>query len=91
MLPIAGISYEITRLSGRFEKNVLLKLATRPGIWLQHVTTRDPNDDQLEIALLSLKKCLWRESQVRASREVPEQRLDFFADFREAAAAIPTE
>lgn len=89
LLPIAGISYEITRLSARFEKNVLLQIATRPGVWLQHITTRDPSDDQLEIALLSLKKCLWREKAISKTADGPEGRVDFFGSFAEAAAAIP--
>ena len=55
LLPvIAGVSYEIIRLAGR-SKNPLIHLAIMPGLWLQYMTTREPDDDMVEVAIASLK------------------------------------
>ncbi len=54
---IAGISYEIIRFSAK-RKNQFLKWLTLPGLWLQRVTTREPGDDQLEIAIRALNEAL---------------------------------
>jgi len=52
---IAGIGYELIKLSHRFSKNVLVKALIAPGLWLQHLTTREPSDKQLEVGIASLK------------------------------------
>ncbi|MBL7100728.1 MAG: DUF1385 domain-containing protein [Nanoarchaeota archaeon] len=59
LLPvIAGISYEILKLSARYEKNFFFRLFVKPGVWIQRITTREPDDKQLEVALVALKKVL---------------------------------
>ena len=55
---IAGISYEILKLGGKYPKNPLLKLLIIPGLWAQSLTTRQPDDKQVEVAIASLKKVL---------------------------------
>ena len=60
---IAGISYEIIRLSARREGSLLFKLITLPGLWLQNVTTKEPDDEQLEVAIFALKESLKLEPQ----------------------------
>lgn len=55
---IAGISYEIIRLSAKKEGGLIFKLITRPGVWLQNVTTKEPDDNQLEVAIVALKESL---------------------------------
>ena len=55
---VAGISYEIIRLSAKRETGLFFKTITRPGIWLQNVTTKDPDDSQLEVAITALKESL---------------------------------
>jgi len=55
---VAGLSYEIIRLSARKESGVFFKMITRPGVWLQNVTTKEPDDLQLEVALEALKESL---------------------------------
>lgn len=58
LLPlVAGISYEIIRLSGR-SNAAWLKPFILPGIWLQSLTTREPDDDQLEVAVRALKETM---------------------------------
>jgi uncharacterized protein YqhQ len=55
---IAGLSYEIIRLSAKKEGGLVFKLITRPGVWLQNVTTKEPDDNQLEVAIVALKESL---------------------------------
>ncbi len=55
LLPfVAGISYEIIRFAGK-SKSKIVCLISRPGMYLQKITTREPDDSQLEVALTSLK------------------------------------
>ncbi len=59
LLPvIAGFSYEILKISAKYEKNFFFRLFDKPGIWIQRITTKEPNDKQLEVALVALKKVL---------------------------------
>ncbi len=60
-LPIAGLAYELQRWSARDSCPAFIKGLTRPGIWLQRITTKTPSMDQLEVALLSLDRALARE------------------------------
>jgi uncharacterized protein YqhQ len=55
---VAGLSYEIIRLSARKESGAFFKMITRPGVWLQNVTTKEPDDSQLEVAIEALKESL---------------------------------
>lgn len=55
LLPVvAGLSYEIIKLAGR-SKNGCVRLLTKPGLWLQRLTTREPDDSQMEVAIESIK------------------------------------
>jgi uncharacterized protein YqhQ len=55
---VAGLSYEIIRLSAKREGSLVFKLMTMPGLWLQNITTKEPDDKQLEVALYALKESL---------------------------------
>jgi uncharacterized protein YqhQ len=55
---VAGISYEIIRLSAKREGSLVFKMLTLPGIWLQNITTKEPDDQQLEVAIFALKESL---------------------------------
>lgn len=55
---IAGVSYEIIRASARSRTQTFLAIITRPGLWLQNVTTKEPDDSQLEVAIVALKESL---------------------------------
>lgn len=55
---IAGISYEIIKAAGQRETSPIFRLMTLPGIWLQNVTTREPSNDQLEVAIHALRESL---------------------------------
>jgi len=60
---VAGLSYEIIRLSAKKEAGWVFKLITRPGVWLQNITTQEPDDLQLEVAIEALKESLKLEPQ----------------------------
>lgn len=56
LLPaVAGISYELLRLSARKTKNPAFKAMIVPGLWLQRITTREPSEAQIEVALASFR------------------------------------
>jgi len=55
---IAGLAYEIIRFSARHLANPVCRLMTRPGMWLQKITTKEPDDSQLENAIVALKEAL---------------------------------
>lgn len=55
LLPvIAGISYELIRWAGRSE-NPLVCILSKPGLWLQHLTTKEPDDSMIEVAIASVE------------------------------------
>ena len=55
LLPvIAGISYEIIRLAGRSD-NVLVRIISAPGMWMQKLTTKEPEEDMIEVAIASVE------------------------------------
>ena len=51
---IAGVSYEFLRLAGRSD-NGLVNLLSKPGLWLQHLTTREPDAEIAEVAIASVE------------------------------------
>ena len=51
---VAGLSYEVIKIAGR-SKNKCVKIMTKPGLWLQKLTTREPDDSQIEVAIASMK------------------------------------
>ncbi len=54
LLPIvAGLSYEIIKFAGRHD-NLLTRIISAPGMWFQHITTNEPDDSQIEVAIKSL-------------------------------------
>lgn len=61
---VAGLSYEIIRYAAKKESSAVFKLMTLPGLWLQNITTQNPDDDQLEVALEALKESLKLEPSV---------------------------
>jgi uncharacterized protein YqhQ len=53
---IAGLSYEVINFGGRHKNNSLVRAILAPGLWLQGLTTREPDDSQLEVALAALNE-----------------------------------
>lgn len=57
MLPlICGLGYEVLKICGRYD-NIITKIISAPGMWLQRITTKEPEDDMIEIAIAALKAC----------------------------------
>jgi len=51
----AGVSFEILKLSDKYSDKGFVKLLIEPGLWLQHITTNEPDEEQLEVAVESVK------------------------------------
>lgn len=58
LLPlIMGIGYELLKLAGRHD-NLFTRIISAPGVWLQHITTREPDDEMIECAIEALKRVI---------------------------------
>lgn len=58
-LPIvAGTSFELLKLSGKTRNNPVTRILIAPGLWLQRITTNEPSDEQVEVALTALKSSI---------------------------------
>lgn len=55
---VAGLSYEVIRYAAKKESGAIFKLMTMPGIWLQNITTQEPDGEQLEVAIEALNESL---------------------------------
>lgn len=62
---IAGISYEIIKVAGRHEDNWLVRVVMAPGLALQWLTTRQPDEEQVEVAIAALERIITLEPQDR--------------------------
>jgi len=59
MLPlIAGIAYEVNKYVGRNDETLFAKIAAKPGFWFQKLTTKEPDDSMLEVAIAALKEVI---------------------------------
>jgi len=58
VIPVASISYEVLRLGAGHEGNPLMRLAVAPGLLLQAITTRRPDEPMIEVAIASLEEAL---------------------------------
>lgn len=65
---IGGISYEFIRLSEKASQHPISRLFVLPGLWLQNITTKEPDDNQLEVALVALRCALDLDPQVGTSK-----------------------
>jgi uncharacterized protein YqhQ len=63
---IAGISYELIRLAGKFSKYKMVNILFYPGLLLQKITTKEPDNDQIEVAISSFKKVIEAEKALKA-------------------------
>jgi len=67
LLPlVAGLGYEILKLSSRNLQRPLIRALIAPGLWLQRLTTREPGDDQVEVAISALQAVLAQEEAARS-------------------------
>lgn len=59
---ICGVGYELIKICGRYE-NTFTKIISAPGMWLQRITTVEPEDDMIEIAIAAVKEVLPEENE----------------------------
>lgn len=72
---IAGVSYELIRYAGAHTDNPLVRIAITPGLLLQKLTTRQPDDSQIEVAIASLKAVVPPEDLAQEPETCPEEKL----------------
>lgn len=72
---IAGVSYELIRYAGAHTDNPLVRIAITPGLLLQKLTTRQPDDSQIEVAIASLKAVVPPEDLAQEPEACPEEKL----------------
>jgi len=59
LLPVvAGISYEAIRFTGKYSHLKIVRVLSWPGLMLQKITTREPSDDQIEVAIAAMNKVI---------------------------------
>jgi uncharacterized protein YqhQ len=87
---IAGISYELLKLAGTKE-SILLDIISAPGLWLQRVTTKEPDDEMIEVAIASVEAVFdWESFQKKhfKTKTVKKKRIE--ADGREVETGEET-
>lgn len=89
LLPvIAGVSYELQRMSARYCTTGPLRVLLWPGFLFQKITTREPDELQLEIAIAAMRTAMWRES---VGAEVPTDESPLvFPDFDDFLERVPS-
>lgn len=53
---ICGAGFEILRICGKYD-NLFTKIVSAPGLWMQRITTKEPEDEMIEIAIAALRAC----------------------------------
>ena len=74
---IAGVSYELLRAAGRSD-NLVINLISKPGLWMQGLTTKEPDDDMIEVGIASVEAVFdWRSyiAEIRAEEGVSEESI----------------
>ncbi len=93
MIPlVAGISYELLRLAGS-KDSIFLDIISAPGLWLQRLTTREPDDEMIEVAIASVEAVFnWRKFEKRHfKRKTKDSSAEAVADQVAAAAEAGSE
>jgi hypothetical protein len=73
---IAAVAYELLRLGQRYGDAPILSLIYRPNLWLQKLTTRDPDDGQIEVAITALQHAIALDTPaVVAHEDLPDEPL----------------
>jgi uncharacterized protein YqhQ len=69
LFPIAGVAYELIRFAGKHRSSRILKALLAPGLWLQRLTTREPERDQLEVSIAAFKRVYELETALASEPE----------------------
>lgn len=65
---VAGISYEFIRLAGKSD-NVVMNILSKPGMWIQKLTTKEPEEEMIQVAIISVESVLYGKPYVDAVNE----------------------
>ena len=87
LIPVAGIAYEFNRFAGKHCNSIWLRPFLWPGLAMQLLTTKKPTDDQLEVALASLRAVLHREE--KGGELTMQDEPTVYDDFSRFEAAYP--
>lgn len=88
---IAGLSYEFIIFAGKTE-NPVITVLSKPGLWLQSLTTKEPEDDMLEVAISSVEAVFdWKEFLNSDSQELSQKKPDLKKSGESAGEAAVTE
>lgn len=85
---IAGISYEFIRLAGRSD-NIFFTILSMPGMWIQKLTTKEPKEEMIQVAIISVESVLYGQQYVDAVNEA--QGLGKFKPKEEPKAEVKEE
>ncbi len=72
---VAGIAFEFIMWSARHQENPIVQILVWPGLQLQKLTTREPTDDMVEVAMASLKKVLSMEEEAKIEKDEATSKL----------------
>ena len=65
---VAGLSYEFIRLAGRND-NAIFNILSKPGMWVQKITTKEPDEEMIQVAIISVEAVLYGKAYVKAVNE----------------------
>ena len=83
---IAGSSFELLKLSAKWDHHPVMHFMIMPGLMLQRLTTREPDDAQIEIAIAAMESAIWRE---KVGAEVPADEIPLvFESFATFVTAV---
>jgi hypothetical protein len=68
---IAALSYEFIHFGANHVNNIIIKILLTPGLWLQALTTREPDDEQLKVGIMAMKTAVEADQEIPPSVTVP--------------------
>ena len=89
---IAGVSYELLRAAGRSD-NPVINLISKPGLWMQGLTTKEPDDDMIEVGIASVEAVFdWRSyiAEIRAKEGIADE-INAETKIEDAAQKVQVE
>jgi uncharacterized protein YqhQ len=83
---IAAVGYELLRFGGRHRSNPILKVVMYPGILIQMITTKQPTDDMIEVAIVSMEQAILADGETVPAGSAAFERKPLTATTAEASA-----
>jgi uncharacterized protein YqhQ len=88
---IAAVSYELLRFGARHRSNPLVRAVFMPGIWLQMITTRQPDDEMIDVAIVSMEQALVADGETVPDGSAAPARRPLVLGLPPAVADVPAE